>query len=897
MKKKPGFFVRKFKKPGFSAGPKKSGFFSRMCRKPGFFGRHQDIDDEIRSHLEMAEADRVDRGESADEARARARKEFGNVGLVKQVTREMSGWVLADRLGQDVRHGWRRLWARPATTALAIAMLGLAVGLTTAMFTLVDAFLLRPFPFKDAERIAPIWMRSKTGGSTTVMPPVYRAWRESGLFESAEGVSGGRYVVVDAAAGPTMRGEAFVSPGLFDMLGVRPIRGRAFDETEGRPGTDDRVVISEDLWRSVFAGDPQIIGRSMRLDGELVTIVGVLPRNFRFPVWDTEIWRPLDFVSQPAALYRPEPAGFYRRPRVFVKWAREVPPADALRIAATLAHGADGDTAGLWADVDDQILGGTFGARYVTTAVPLLAGAVGLMFLALCTNVGGLILARFNARRRDVSLSSALGASRARLLWQASIENVLLGAMGAAVGVGITYGLVSLTAALLPQAFVIRSLNPLDVDERALLVAVLLAVVATAMAGLLPAWAGTRGSSAHSALTRTGTESKAARLLSRAFLVTEVALACALVAGATLLVRSFVNLASVDPGFNPSGVVSLWAEVDRSHASDAAARQAVANAAVAELASLPGVTRVVRSSGAPLFLEAGRYRDEHLEPTDTRGVPIQGANFHLYRVGAEWFEMFSVHILRGRAFAAGDDEPSVVLGTRLASTLWPSADAVGRSLRWGKTVYRVVGVADDLRSPVRDLETDFAEIYVPLDTSVVGGNTISLQCAADCPSEGLIRQRLSRAAPALMIHEFAHLETIYRQELAQPRAMAALGFVFGALALVVASGGLFGVLSHTVGRRRREFGIRLVLGSTPGDIRRLVLREGLVIAGIGIALGAAGAWAATSTLAALLYGVTATDAWSWSLVLVALVGATLAGAWQPAARATRIDPGTLLREE
>jgi hypothetical protein len=297
-----------------------------------------------------------------------------------------------------------------------------------------------------------------------------------------------------------------------------------------------------------------------------------------------------------------------------------------------------------------------------------------------------------------------------------------------------------------------------------------------------------------------------------------------------------------------------------------------------------------------MFYSSGRSRNTLLEPVDSEGVPVPQAVFQSYKVGPEWFETFGVRILRGRTFRADDDKQHAILGARLASTIWPSVDPVGRSLRWGKDVYQVVGVAADLRSPVRDLETDFAEIYVPFDTSTIGG-TISLQCGNQCPSEGLIRQRLSRAAPALMIHRFGHLETIYDEELAQPRAMATLGFLFGVLALVIAGGGLFGVLSHTVGRRRREFGIRLVLGSTPAEIRRLVLREGLVTAGIGIALGAAGAWTATSALAALLYGVTATDAWSWSIVLVTLVGATMAGAWQPAARATRIDPGALLREE
>src|SRR5262245_17700773 len=213
-----------------------------------FGPRQRDLDEEIRTHLAMAEADRVERGEKQDEARRRVRTEFGNVGLVMQVTREMSRWTLVDRLTQDMRQSWRRLWARPATTCLAILMLGLAVGITTAMFTLVDAFLLRPFPFEDGDRIAMYSMRNKFGGRLAVAPAVYRAWRDSGVFESTEAMYPDE-VVMDGGSGPTVRASAYVSPGLLNMLGVRPIRGRSFDPTDGHAGSLDRIVISEDTWQ------------------------------------------------------------------------------------------------------------------------------------------------------------------------------------------------------------------------------------------------------------------------------------------------------------------------------------------------------------------------------------------------------------------------------------------------------------------------------------------------------------------------------------------------------------------------------------------------------------------------------------------------------------------------
>jgi hypothetical protein len=384
-----------------------------------FARQHRDtLDEELRAHLALAEQDRRDRGESPADARARARREFGNLGLIAQLTREMRPWRGLDRLPHDLRVSFRRLWTRPTTTVAAIAMLGLAIGITTAMFTLVDAFVLRPLPFRDADRIGSLRMRNEHGGRTDVAPAVFRAWRDSRVFAAVEGATR-EEVVIAAPSGPVVSASAFVSSGMFDLLGVRPLRGRLFTADDGRDASDRPAVISEDLWRNVFAGAPDIIGRRIALADDSVLIVGILPREIRFPEWNTQVWRPIDYERQP-----PGPA---KRATVYAKFRGAVPEADALLSATRAAHAADPSTAGTWAE-RGQAAGARYaGMQYTDAAVRLLMCGVGLVFVVLSANAGGLLLAHFNARRRDYSVCSALGASRARLLWQASLESTLLG--------------------------------------------------------------------------------------------------------------------------------------------------------------------------------------------------------------------------------------------------------------------------------------------------------------------------------------------------------------------------------------------------------------------------------------------------------------------------------------
>jgi predicted permease len=518
-----------------------------------------------------------------------------------------------------------------------------------------------------------------------------------------------------------------------------------------------------------------------------------------------------------------------------MKFARGVPDADALQTATEIAHAADTSTAKLWAERRPPVE--TYsGMQFIDVSVRLLAGGVALVFLVLCANASGLLLARFTARRRDFSLCSALGASRGRLLWQSTLESTLLGGTAAVLGVGLAWGLVSAAVVLLPADFVERSLNPLNVDARALAAAAIAGILATVLSGWLPAWMGTRSTEPQRTLERTTTETRSARVMSHALLISEVTLACALLLSATLLVRSFVNLSRVDLGFDPHGIVEVWM-ASRDDVRDPASRRLARERAVEALAALPGVRQAIG------FSEIGMHWYD-LYPDDPTSSPVK-AQFHSYAVDAAWFDTYGVPFRRGRTFQPGDTADYVILSERLAASLWPAADPIGRTFYWQKERLQVIGVVHERTSPVRDMESDFNELYRPRATADAGG-TVSLKCDGPCPSEGLIRQRVLVTA-AMDVHSVNYLDEKYRQELAQPRVTAALGATFGLVALAAAAGGLFSVLSHTVGRRRREFGIRLALGSTPGQIRQLVVRDAWQVVIAGLCLGTGLAWLLAQT--------------------------------------------------
>ena len=866
-------------------------------------GALKGLDDDIRDHIAQETEENAARGMTPGEARRQALLKFGSPSLAQEDTRATWGWLWLEQGLQDFRRAFRALHLRPGFSTAVVITLGLAVGITTAMFAVVDALLIRPLPFPASDRLVQFYMGTKRGGRLTVSPAVLTAWRETPVFTSVEGMDTMASVIeVDGNVLTTNR--AHVTPGLFRMLGIQPVKGRLFQAAEGGGST---ILISESLWRSVLGADPEAIGRRLTLDGESFVVVGILPEQFRFPAWNTQAWTAADYgPNAPRTLM------------AALRLAPNVTEAEALAIATDRAHEADRTTSRLEAVQVPLVRTGP--SSSYRTAVAMLFGFVVLVFVVLCVNASSLLLGQFTARRYQFSLSAALGASRGRLLRQALVETGGLGVIGGAVGTALAWTLVAVARNTLPEAFLARTLNPLDLDSRALAIALGSAGVAIVGAGLLPAVIGTRRIPASSLrLTeRAASEPRGAQLLTRTFLIGEITLACALLVGATVLVRSFVNLASVDRGFDPRGIVAVninmagallrpmtaakqaalteeeraargLASVGISNQSISTTRAAIEDA----VRGLPGVQRVEWSNGGPMTDASSSYFGPWR--TDLAGTPLVDAEVEVSHVGPRFFEMYGIRLLSGRP---AENSGEVVIGERLASALFPGIDPIGHSFRRPSQSenFQVVGVAVETNRPSLDPALDNPEFYLPLDLAFVP-RTLNLRCAGSCPSEAQLRQRLVEASPLLAVTSVRRLDEVYAQDLAQPRATAMLALTFGGIALLAASVGLFSALNHTVGRRRREFGIRLALGSSPGQVLRAVLREGVILALIGVALGALVGWFLMRALATLQYGVPPGDPLTWTVVVTVLLGTSVAASWRPARQAMLTDPAVLLREE
>ena len=779
----------------------------------------------------------------------------------------------------DIRHAWRRIAARPFPSTLAIGMLALAIGVTTAMFTVVDALLLRPVPFPNVDRLAHVVLRTDNTIVTGGPAPILRAWRDSGIFERVEG---GHVAtsVVELADAITERDGAFVTPGLLRMLGARPLMGRLFADGEGRDGTDDAAILSERLWRTLGA-DASLVGQRIQIDGAPFTVVGVLPDTFRFPAWSTELWRPVDYAEPPAAL-----AG--ANPSTWVLFRPGSSRTDVLRRALAIASDAapelvnqPGMNASLRADV--WPIAGLDARAYLARAMPFLIGGVVLVFLTLCANVTSLLLAQASGRTAEFGMCAALGASRRRLMRQSVTESLVIGGLGIAAGVGTAWALVALTRRWLPDAFLLQTLNPVDLDPRALAVASAVGLTGTLIVAMLPAWLGTRvGASASSRAGREprgGTESRLVRAFTRGLLVSEIALGTALLAGTALLVASFVRLAAVDRGLDTLGVITARAQL-----VDGTPIGALAD----RLRTLPGVT------DATISLRGFTHFGDGFVPEAT-GTPVEiwteGRS-----VTSDYFDFYRIPIVRGRAFETTDDGSGVVVSERFSAAMWPDTDPIGQSFQFYDDRFRVVGVAGELRYPSLDRRQDFAELYRPAPRTA-GGPTIHIRCRPDCGNPAVLRQGILATGLIRDVRSMEILDQQFDAELARPRAAATLAVAFAAVAVTAAAGGLFSVLSFAVGRRRREFGIRASLGARPIELQRLVFREGVLLAATGFALGGLAAWGLSKGLASVIYEVSATEPTIWFGVAGIIGATTVLACWLPAHRAASADPSTLLREQ
>jgi predicted permease len=777
---------------------------------------------------------------------------------------------------------WRRVTTRPGLTAASVSMLALAVGLATAMFAAADALVLRPVPFTEPDDLAYVMTGDEHGASYLVAPAVFAAWRDSGAFAGLASANADTALVSGALDGLHPRPMAWVTHDLFDLLGgVRPIAGRLFVPGEGRAGADDRVLLSETIWRSAFGADPGLVGRRIEVGDERVEVVGILPASFRFPAWDTALWRPLDFGALP-------PARLRDRPRPIARFGR-VPRADALAFATRLAREHDPTLAAKVAQARPLVAA----AAYDRRAVPLLSGAVALVFVVLCVNVAALRIVQLGRRQRDFAIGLALGASRSRIVREASLDGLMVGVAGVAGGVALGSALVAIARAHLPPALV-PTLNPLVVDARAVIVMAALGLLVTVATAVWPAWRAARidATAVLGTVPRTATASRGTRLLARTMLVAEMALACVLLVSAALLVRTFLNLSRADRGLDTTGVLTAWVNLPPEAFPGPEARRAAVTAMDASLRALPGI-ETAWSAGVP---PAGSDISFGLFSGSGEGGRQVDTVVDRYAVGPDFFRLYGVPLLRGRAFRPDDEPTAAIVGEGLARTLWPGVDPLARTVVFNGESLRVVGVTREIHYPSVDAELDRPEIYHPFvaPRRLVAA---SVRCGAGCPSLGALRAQLLAASPGATVWKAERLDDVYLAQLARPRAVAAIGAGFAAIAAVAAIGGLFCVLTFAVAERRRELGIRAALGAAPARLGRLVFAEGIGVAVAGLAIGAVGAVALGKTVAALHYGVTVADVPTWMGVIGSLSLLALAACVRPALEAMRVDLVRLLRHE
>ncbi|MGD8331476.1 MAG: ABC transporter permease, partial [Acidobacteriota bacterium] len=822
-------------------------FWRRSIPVPAAVARQ--IDEELDEHLRRRTEDLMGEGMPEPAARRQAMAEFGDLDEARRELGAIDARIAARRGGlggggggrgrvlasaaswiDDVRLSWRRLRRHPGSALIVLGMLAAAIGMSAAMFTVVDALFLRPVPFVHPETLATVEMPAIDGPSTGVnLPlPVVNAWESSGTFAAVSGALsvGG---ILEGNAGPVRYSADVVTPGVFEMLGVRPLLGRTFVDGDGRAGSEETAILSAKVWRTEFSSDPSILGRLIDIDGTPTRVVGVMPAEFRFPHPSTEIWLPID-VATPRERYR-ELIGLW----VYARLPAGVPIADVLQRAESVAQDADP-----WAQgrrITTRPLTQALD-EYTTRATTAVTAGVALVFLVLCANSGNLLLGRLTSRRRELATASALGASRMRLLRQAMIEHGMLGVAASLAGIALGAGLLAWARASLPDMFLLRSsLNPVDLDARAVLATSLAGLAGTMIAGLLPAWLATRPRTAahlRTLVDRTDTGSRSARLLARGLLVVEIAFAVTLLVGASMLLQSLVNLTRADLGLDAENVIVVDISLpDYVEAfGDPDANLALARSLVAEVGALPGVSASAISRGTPPSAQTWRS-GEFL--ADGSGEPVSFDRMPFYSVTPAFFEVYGISIIEGRALRESDADDAVVVGERLARALWPDGAAVGRRFGQERVSFAVVGVAREIRSlgsaDPRDDALEVYRLYHPNGRLLsFFGVTISLRCATGCPSAAAVRQRVHATDPRLLINRVERVSDAYAELLARPRAAATLTTSFAAIALLTFAGGLFSALHYAVGRRLPELGIRAALGASAAGLGRSVLREGLLVA-------------------------------------------------------------------
>jgi putative ABC transport system permease protein len=798
---------------------------------------------------------------------------------------------------QDLRYGYRSLRGNPVFSIVAIATLVLGIGANTAIFSVVNSVLLRPLPYHDPDRIIAVWQKTAKEDNVRFSTPEFREWTTVSRVFDGLAASVGNGFTLTGQGEPAMFLGQQVTPNLFQVLGVNAKIGRLFAEEEGQPGHDHVVLLSNGLWKSSFGSDPSVSGRVIHLNGEPYTIVGVMDESFSYPASEYRLWVPAALSSG-----------------IFQKF----PNAHLLRVIGRLKPGvSEAELQGELSAIERQMAAAGQGDRRELRHAPLqkqgTAGirepllvimcAVGLLLLIACSNVANLFLARATARQREIAIRVALGASRWRIVRQLTVESLMVAAIGGALGCVLARWLLRSVLALTPQD--VPGIRNAGIDSYVMIFALAVSVVTGVIFGLVPILSGGllfTGNGLHQRGSIQGATSSA-RVRSL-LMFGEVALSVVLLTSSLLMLQSFVRLQRVDPGFQTAGTLTASFALPEGRYPEAANLRSFYRRTLVELQSQPGIEAAAFNTALPFSGQGwGNSVDIEGHPTapgETRIVQVQC-------VSPQYFTAMGIAVLKGRSFSDYDREdslPVAIVDAESARTYWPGEDPIGKRLDVDGGPRTVVGIVHNVKRSALSSEEQ-PQVYLPYPqlapelTKFLGrGLFVAVRSGQDATAVAAsVRSAIHAVDSQVALVNVSTMGELLSESVAEPRFRTVLLGAFSALALLLASIGIYGVMSYIVSQRWREIGIRLALGADRRVILRLIVGKALVITAVGVVAGWFGSLAAARMFASLLFGVTPHDLRTYAMVPVILITVALLASYIPARRAAGLDPMIALRYE
>jgi putative ABC transport system permease protein len=800
--------------------------------------------------------------------------------------------MLADTL-TDMRYAGRQMVKTPGFTIVAVLTLAFGIGATSAIFSVVNGVILRPLPYPNAGSLMRVLEIVPQYGRFSVAPASFLDWRQQNtVFERIAAYTGGTATFL-GSDGPERIAMSSVTWDLFDLLQVSPALGRSFRAEEDLPGRNTAIVLSHGMWQRRFAADPGVLGRSVTLSGTPVTIVGVMPAGFYFPNRDAEFWRPIAFDTAKATRGGHFIGVIARlKPGVSQQQAGLEMKTIAARLAQQYPESSAGESAEVIA-LQDLIVGP------IRPMLLTLLGAVAVVVLIACANVANLLLVRASVREKEIAIRAAMGAGRRRLVLQMLAESLVLALIGGALGVLLAYLAISpiqtLSAGSIPRVL------DVTLDRNVLAFAFIVTLATGVLFGLAPAWQASR-TTVGAVLKEGGRSSTGSggRWLRNSLLVAEVALSIVLLVGASLLLRSFAKITSIDPGFRPERVLAFRVALPEPAYPKPHNQVAFYDQLIEKLQTSPQVESVGMVQQAPM-------RGDYVLSFDIQGRPPAkhgeepSANHRVISPG--YFQALGIPLLRGRSFNDRDIETSprvAIIDEAFAKRHFPSEDAIGRGLDIGNGTdgfYEIVGIVGDVHHGGLDAAPN-PTMYVPYKQDVFGSMWMMVRTKGDparfTPSA---RQAVREIDSSLPAFSMTPLATVLEESVAQRRFSMLLLGLFALVALFLAAVGLYGVVAYTVSQRTQEIGLRMAIGAQRGDVLRMILGGGMKLATLGIAIGIAAALGLASLVASMLFGVTPFDPASYAITAAVLMIVAALACYIPARRAMGVDPLVALRQE